>query len=98
MALVIDSIEWPLEIEDKIISKHGVEPSDVESALLNTDPEPSWHKVDDGKYVALAQAEHSGEYLLVVFAVPRRGTARIISARPMEPKEKALFRRKRGIR
>ncbi len=40
MTLRIDGFEWVDVLVEKIRAKHGIEPDDVEDALLNDDPEP----------------------------------------------------------
>jgi len=40
------------EIVEKNRAKHGIEPKEAESALLNTDPAPYIRRVADGKYQA----------------------------------------------
>lgn len=87
--------EWLDEIVEKNWAKHGIEPEEAESALLNTDPAPYIRKVADGKYVALCQVEDDGEYLAVVFSFPRPNVTRVISARPMDSPERAEYRRRR---
>ncbi len=96
MTLRIDDFEWLDVFVDKITAKHGVEPEAVESALLNTDPEPYVLRVDEGKYRAWAQVEGDGNCLFVVFAMPRRYVVRVISARAMSDREKAKYRRAIG--
>ena len=90
----IDDFHWVENLVDKIVAKHGVDPEEVESALLNDDPLPYvWGK--GNRYLALAQVEDDGEYLFIVFAMETGNVARIITARPMEPDEKSKFRRVR---
>lgn len=96
MTLRIDGFDWVDELAEKIRAKHGIEPENVESALLNTDPEAFAVRVDDGKYRAWAQTE-GGDYLFVVFAMPRRYIARVISARTMTSAEKSRYRRELGM-
>lgn len=96
MTLRIDGFHWINYLVDKIIAKHGVDPEDVESALLNDDPSPFvWSKGD--RYLALAQVEDDGEYLFIVFAIESGSIARIITARPMEANERSKFRRIRRL-
>jgi|GEM_PF-2250837 len=94
--LRIDDFEWLDWVVVKNWAKHGVEPEAVESALLNTDPEPYVMRIEDGKYRAWAQAEGDGDYLFVVFSMPQRCVVRIISARPMSDREKSKYRRSIG--
>jgi uncharacterized DUF497 family protein len=87
--------EWVDEIVEKNRAKHGIEPADAETALLNTDPTPYIRKVADGKYLALCQVEDDGPYLVVVFAMPRPGITRVISVRAMDSSERTEYRRRR---
>jgi len=94
MALRIDVFEWIEELVEKNRAKHGVEPEEVESAILNTDPPPYARRIGEGKYIALAQVEESGECLFIVFAMPHPGVARVISARRMTAAEKTDYRKR----
>ena len=94
MTLRIDGFHWIDRIVDKILDKHGVDPEEVESALLNEDPLPYvWGRAN--RYLALAQVEDDGEYLFIVFSVEPGNVARVITARPMEADEKRRFRKLR---
>lgn len=94
MTLRIDDFHWVDELVEKIIGKHGVDPEEVESALLNEDPRPYvWSKSD--RYLALAQVEDDGEYLFIVFDMEPENVARVITARPMDNEEKRKFRKVR---
>ncbi len=96
MALRIDDFHWIELLVDKIVSKHGVAPEDVESALLNVDPLPYvWRKSD--RYLALAQVEDGGEYLFIVFGMEPGNVARVITARGMTADEKSKFRKLRKL-
>jgi uncharacterized DUF497 family protein len=88
--------EWNPEVVEKNRAKHGVEPEDVESALRNTDPAPYIRRVEDDKYLASAQVEDNGDYLFIVFRIPKPGLVRTRSARLMTDKEKREFRRRRA--
>ena len=92
MTARVTGFEWVDALVDKIRTKHGVEPEDVESALLNSDPPPLIGKAEAGKYRAWAQVEENGDYLFIVFSTPRPNTARVISARPMTSREKSKYR------
>lgn len=94
MTVRIRRFRWRLAIVDKLIGKHGVDPSQVESALWNTDPAPYVERAGD-RYIALAQAEENGECLFIVFALDV-GEATVISARRMTEAEQRRFRRLRG--
>jgi len=71
--------------------KHGVAAAEAEEALLKdplcqVDPR---HSDDEQRYVALGET-NEGRRLFVSFTV-RRGRARVISARPMSRKERAIY-------
>ena len=87
--------EWLDEIVEKNRAKHGIEPEEAESALLNTDPAPYIRRVADGKYQALCRVEDDGAYLVVIFALPEPHVTRVISARAMDSSERAEYRRRR---
>ena len=95
MSLRIDEFDWIEELVEKNRAKHGVEPEEAESALLNVDPAPYVRRVDNEKYLALAQVEDDGGYLFIVFTMPRNHVARVISARAMTPAEKTGYRKRR---
>ena len=95
MTLRISDFEWVPHLVEKNRGKHGVEPEDVESALLNADPAPYWRRVQRDKYRAWAQVQNGGEYLFIVFSMPKPGVVRTISARPMDNRERTEFRRHR---
>src|SRR5262249_35183010 len=70
--------------------KHGVAVGEAEEALLN-DPRcqiDTRHSGDEQRYVALGTT-NEGRRLFVSFTV-RRGRVRVISARPMSLKERAI--------
>ncbi len=89
------SFEWLDHIVEKNWAKHGVEPHEVESALLNMNPAPYIRRAADGKYLTLCQVENEGRYLAVVFVLSKSGATRVISARAMDSSERAEFRRRR---
>jgi len=96
MTLRIDDFRWIDSLVDKIIDKHSVYPEEVESALLNDDPQPCFRR-EGNRYLALAQVEEDGEYLFIVFALEPGNIARVITARPMEADEKTKFRKIRRL-
>jgi uncharacterized DUF497 family protein len=95
MTLRISDFEWDPDLVEKNRAKHGVEPEDVKSALLNTDPAPYWRRVQRKKYRAWAQVQDGGDYLFIVFSMPKPGVVRTISARRMDRAERAEFRARR---
>lgn len=96
MTLRINGFHWISLLVEKIMTKHGVDPDEVESALLNDDPLPYVWSMGD-RYLALAQVEDDGEYLFIVFAMEPGNIARVITARPMEADEKSKFRKIRKL-
>ncbi|MBI2159791.1 MAG: BrnT family toxin [Candidatus Rokubacteria bacterium] len=93
MRLVVRLIgfEWDEANWRKSELKHGVAAAEAEEALLKdplcqVDPR---HSDDEQRYVALGET-NEGRRLFVSFTV-RRGRARVISARPMSRKERAIY-------
>ena len=72
-------------------SKHGVAPEEAEEVFLNepllVQPDAK-HSAEEKRWQALGRA--GDRHLLVVFTV-RRKLIRVISARPMHRKEKAVY-------
>lgn len=82
--------EWDEANWRKSELKHGVAAAEAEEALLN-DPicqVDARHSEDEQRYVALGMT-NEGRRLFVSFTV-RHNRARIISARPMSRKERAI--------
>jgi uncharacterized DUF497 family protein len=96
MTQSLGGFHWIDLIVDKIISKHGVDPEEVERALLNQEPAPFVRKRNK-RYLALAQVEDDGEYLFVVFDMDPGNVARVITARHMSDDEKSSFRKIRRL-
>ena len=93
MRLVVRLIgfDWDEANWRKSELKHGVAAAEAEEALLKdplcqVDPR---HSDDEQRYVALG-GTNEGRRLFVSFTV-RRGRARVISARPMSRKERAIY-------
>ena len=93
MRLVVRLIgfDWDEANWRKSELKHGVAAAEAEEALLKdplcqVDPR---HSDDEQRYVALGET-NEGRRLFVSFTV-RRGRARVISARPMSRKERAIY-------
>ncbi len=84
---------WLEEIEDKIIRKHQVWPSEVEQTLLNQ-PHIRFmeqgHRPDENLYAAFDQTD-GGRYLAVYFILKPANVALIITARDMTDKEKRAY-------
>jgi uncharacterized protein len=71
--------------------KHGIASVEAEEALLN-DPicqVDTRHSDDEQRYVALGET-NDRRRLFISFTV-RRGRARVVSARPMSRKERAVY-------
>ena len=86
----IAGFEWDAGNWRKSELKHGVAMAEVQEVLLNA---PSCqvdarHSEDEQRYVALG-VTNEGRQLFVSFTV-RRNRVRVISARPMSRKERAI--------
>jgi uncharacterized DUF497 family protein len=86
----IEDFIWPDAIVDKIITKHRVNPEEVEAAFFN--PPYKTIKAPEGKYRLYGRSE-GGRYLFVVFVWVGR-QVKIISARDMTSQERRFFARK----
>ncbi len=83
-------------LEEKIWRKHKLLPEMIEACFYEPDPKSKVRNVGGGKYILYTHSS-SGEYLFIVFAykiVENWRFVRIISARPMEKAERALYRSK----
>lgn len=85
-----DGFDWLDWVVDKIIEKHSVNPDEVEECFERV----PWkvRRVGQGKYQLLGQSS-SGRYLFVIFTWRGR-FIRVITARDMDDRERALYRRK----
>jgi len=87
----LTGFDWDQANWRKSELKHGVAAAEAEEALLK-DPlcqiDPR-HSDDEQRYVALGETSE-GRRLFISFTV-RRGRARVISARPMSRKERAIY-------
>lgn len=93
MRLVVrlSGFDWDQANWRKSELKHGVAAAEAEEALLadplcQVDPR---HSAGEQRYIALGET-HEGRRLFISFTV-RRGRARVISARPMSRKERAIY-------
>lgn len=87
----LTGFEWDQANWRKSELKHGVAAAEAEEALLR-DPlcqVDARHSGDEQRYVALGET-NEGRRLFISFTV-RQGRARIISARPMSRKERAVY-------
>lgn len=94
MRLVVRGLrgfEWDAANWRKSEQKHGVAAAEAEEVLLN-DPlcQPDRrHSEGEQRYVALGLT-NEGRRLFVAFTV-RRGSVRVVSARPMSRSERASY-------
>ena len=72
------------------IAQHGISPEEVEQACFS---KSKVRRGRCGRYIVLGRTA-GGRHLLVVMAYLGSGEGRVITARDMDPKERALFRRK----
>ena len=85
----VSRFQWTNENTEHI-ARHGVVPREVEQAFRLR---PQVRRGRDDCYLMLGQTA-AGRYLLVIFAYLGRGLARVITARDMDEKERAIYRRK----
>ncbi len=79
--------QWDDANEEHLVERHGVYPEEVEQVFYN-----GAHVRREGEfYYALGQND-AGRYLAVV-AVLRGSAIRVISARPMNPRERRSYER-----
>jgi uncharacterized DUF497 family protein len=97
MGLRIENIVWQEHIIDKIMSKHAMDPEEVESALFNLDVRPHFYKKGDDRYLVYCRSENTGAYIFAVIAMREPKTATVITARPMTDSEKTAYRKIRGL-
>ncbi|MBI3297224.1 MAG: BrnT family toxin [Elusimicrobia bacterium] len=86
----LQEIVWTPEIEDKVRTKHGLQPEEVGQVCL--DRSSHFRKARDGRYAVLGRTE-AGRYVLVIGAHAGKGTMRIITARDMTDSERDLYER-----
>lgn len=83
----IHDVDWPRGIRDKVRARHGLEPEQVEGALLG---ERTYiRRTRDGKYFGRSD---DGAYIISV-VVYKAGIARVISARVMTAAERRTYQR-----
>jgi len=89
----ISGLIWLDEIEEKLYTKHNVEPSEVREALNN---KPHFRFVENGQragenvYLALTRSE-AGRYLIIFFVYKSDRRALILSARDMTRTERRQY-------
>jgi uncharacterized DUF497 family protein len=84
--------EWDSGNTDKNRDKHGVEPGECEEAFFNRPfivAADERHSASESRYLALGRSD-AGRRLFLVFTV-RGELVRVISARDMSRKEKAVY-------
>ena len=92
----VDDILWLPRFVDKIESKHGVLPEEVEEVFCNR---PRYQRARQGKvegedlYYAYGQTD-AGRYVVVIFIYKADRVALVISARDMDSKERKRHARK----
>jgi hypothetical protein len=92
----VDECIWLTSVVDELASKHGVLPDEVEEVFLN---EPKFFRGERGQrpgedvYVAYGQT-NAARYLVVFFIFKGQGSAFVISAREMTPRERKRYARK----
>lgn len=94
----VQDIIWLVEVEEKVISKHGIWPDEVEQ-VLRAQPHVRFmergHRRGEDLYAAFGQTE-AGRYLAIYFILKSSRDALIVTARDMTDKEKRSYgRRKR---
>lgn len=90
MSFSVDDFVWHEWVIEKIITKHRVEPWEVEEAFFNRPFEVL--SGGEGKFKLLGRTD-AGRYPLVVFVLEGR-SARIITARDMGNTERRYFKGK----
>ncbi len=94
--MYIDDFIWLEEIVEKLATKHGVTPEEVEEVFFNR---PRYRFAEKGRrggedvYFAAGQTEN-GRYLIVFFIQKPANRALILSARDMDGSERKRYERK----
>lgn len=92
----VDRIIWLPAIVDKLVSKHGVLPEEVEDVLYS---QPHVRRVERGYrrgedvYAAMGQSA-GGRYLIVFFIYKHAQDALVVSARDMDSHERRTYERR----
>jgi uncharacterized DUF497 family protein len=90
----IRAVVWD-EWNEEHISRHGVDPEEVEEVLVGLFAPPFTQRARRGTYRALGQTA-DGRYLAVFFALRSPGRVYPITARDMDAKERRAYRRRRN--
>ena len=84
---------WLIEVEEKIIRKHNVQPREVEK-VLEGEPYVRFmergHRPGEDLYAAFGQTD-GGRYLVVFFLHKSDESALIVTARDMTVKERRTY-------
>ena len=88
MVLHVDGFIWLDWVLEKLITKHGVEPDEVEEAFFN--PPHKVRRSESGKLLLYGRSQ-AGRYLFIVFTAEGRRVT-VISARDMTDAERRLSR------
>ena len=86
----IEKFEWDKRNEQHLLKEHSVSPEEAEEIFKT---EPYFRRGRDGTRYVYGQTE-AGRYLFVVYLYLGAGTARVISARDMTPRERRLYLRR----
>jgi uncharacterized DUF497 family protein len=78
-------------VENKLFSKHGVTPDEVEDLVWYSGYKVLIRRTREGRYEAFGRTI-SGRYLTVVFARKDRAAIRIVTARDMNKAERRRYR------
>jgi len=78
-------------VENKLLSKHGVTPDEVEELFWYGGYKVLIRRTRESRYEALGKTT-SGRYLTVVFAREGRAAIRIVTARDMTKAERRRYR------
>lgn len=73
------------------IDRHGISPEEVEEVCFSR-----FSRIEKGRdifYYITGQTE-SGRYLMIVIKFLKQGKVKVITARDMDPKEKARYKRR----
>ncbi len=89
----IKSLVWLDEVIEKLSQKHNVSPHEVKE-ILESEPHfrfvEKGHRQGENVYSALGQTR-DGKYLIVFFVYKKGGSALVLSARDMTPRERKRY-------
>ena len=90
IVMEIRSFSWDEDVIDHI-ALHGVDPDEVEEVAFEN--APYIRKAKQGRRYLLGKTI-GGRYLFIVYILIRTGVAKVITARPMDKKERTLYLRR----